>query len=896
LGDFPWTYDQLQRYSALREFLSVFHPGGTVRILDVGGLSPDRIGTGHWLPVRAVSAGESVVVDLPDIDLPGYVRGDGTGLPFEDGSFDVVAALDVLEHVPEDARPKFLAEMARVARESVFLCAPFRGPENDASDKLLSEQVRRVYGVVQEQLREHRLYGLPDGEAIDRQLAGLIPAGGTFSYGSLLTWLPYQSIKNAFMMRLNSGTIHALLDRWMASLGGRLDHEPPFARRFWVRSRTRTQAEFDVRFAEVQDRLRRLAPEPPSFDDLARLNREIVAYATAPAVSGIVVALGNNDRLTGSLDRLLTQDVDFELEVAVWDLSPGGAAAAFVAERYPQVKYFPAPPSGRPVLSALGALLGGLRGDLFLLMTEDILLTPGIIRALAAEMREGQEGAAAVLAPIITDEKNARWIESGGGGDWVRGDCLFFDRAALFDRRCADQPLDRDSLFRWERVPKTRPARIAGGVTAPILTPRGGEKPVPPLKVVHCLHQYHPARGGAEWLMQNVSERLVARGVEVSVIATTARSTEDYFLPGRGKDLLPAGSEKIGGVVVERVPFTRFGAGVLNAARALAVRAPFLPGGDRLRMKSWGPRSPAYKRALAAHAGADIFAAAPLPTLNVWYAWQAARKSGRPFVVVPCFHTEDAWTFHNPLHYRMMRDADAVIALSASEKEFLCREAGLARERVHVLGAGIDLDDAEPAVDIRSKYGITQERIVLFLGQHGAHKGILDLLYAMRLVGKERADTALVIAGNPTAHTAEIERAIAQLADEDRGRVYLVKGVPEAEKRAFYRAADVFVSVSPFESFGIVYLEAWREKLPVIGCRRGAAAGLIEEFRDGLLVHDGNPVELAGAIAELLDDDETRRRMGEAGRRKVAEKYLWEEIIDRWEGIYREIREKRRTA
>ena len=236
MDDFPWTYDQLQRYSALREFLSVFHPGGTARILDVGGLSPDRTGTGHWLPVRAVAAGEAVVVDLADIDLPGYVRGDGTGLPFEDRSFDVVAALDVLEHVPEDARPKFLSEMVRVSRDSVFLCAPFRGPENDTSDELLSEQLRRVYGAVQEQLREHRLHGLPDSEAIDRQLAGLVPAGGGFSYGSLLTWLPYQSVKNAFMMRLNSGTIHALLDRWMASLGSRLALEPPFARRFWVRS------------------------------------------------------------------------------------------------------------------------------------------------------------------------------------------------------------------------------------------------------------------------------------------------------------------------------------------------------------------------------------------------------------------------------------------------------------------------------------------------------------------------------------------------------------------------------------------------------------------------------------------------------------------------------------
>jgi len=488
----------------------------------------------------------------------------------------------------------------------------------------------------------------------------------------------------------------------------------------------------------------------------------------------------------------------------------------------------------------------------------------------------------------------------GQGGDVgrIRGECLLFDRAALWDRSGADRPLDRESLFSWERAAGTRPVRIVEGAIVRTYAPFVRGAAGPPLKIVHGLHQYHPVRGGAEGLMRNVSERLAARGHAVTVIATTARSTEDYFLPGKGKDLLPEGRETVNGVEVERVPFRRTGAAVLNVMRAAAVRLPFFPGGNLARMKSWGPRSAAYERALESSAeGADVVSAAPLPTLNVWYAWKAARKAGRPFVVVPCFHTEDAGSFHNRLHYRMMRDADAVIALTVPEKDFLCREAGLDPEKVHVLGAGIDLDVAEPdpAVDVRARHGIHEGKIVLFLGQHGRHKGILELLSAMGDVWKERPDTALVIAGNPTAHTAEIEETVATLGPEERSRVHLIKGVPEEEKRAFYRAADIFASVSPFESFGIVYLEAWRERKPVIGCRRGGAATLIEEFRDGLLVHDGNTIELAGAIAELLGDDAARARMGEAGYRKLTEKYRWERIIDRWEAIYHDVRDKRRA-
>jgi hypothetical protein len=94
------------------------------------------------------------------------------------------------------------------------------------------------------------------------------------------------------------------------------------------------------------------------------------------------------------------------------------------------------------------------------------------------------------------------------------------------------------------------------------------------MKVLHGLHQYHPAIGGAENLMREVSERLAARGHAVTIIATTARSTEDYLLPGRGKDLLPAGEETVGSVRVRRVGFTRKGRRALVFLRKVAWRVP----------------------------------------------------------------------------------------------------------------------------------------------------------------------------------------------------------------------------------------------------------------------------------------------------------------------------------
>jgi glycosyltransferase involved in cell wall biosynthesis len=412
------------------------------------------------------------------------------------------------------------------------------------------------------------------------------------------------------------------------------------------------------------------------------------------------------------------------------------------------------------------------------------------------------------------------------------------------------------------------------------------------MKVLHGLHQYHPAIGGAENLMREVSERLAARGHAVTIIATTARSTEDYLLPGRGKDLLPAGEETVGGVRVRRVGFTRKGRRALVFLRKVAWRVP-IPWGDRWRALAWGPRSREYRAAALAE-DFDVAAGCPLPNWNVGYTLEAARAKGRPVVVVPCFHTEDLYSFGNPIYYDWMRRADAVVTLTDWEKEFLVRTARLDEARVHTIGVGIGDLEPEPeraggtaAVDVRAKYGIREERIVLFLGQMGAHKGILTLITAMEDAWDHGVDAALVIAGNPTAHTSTIEARIRELDPKHGRRITLVKGFPEEEKRAFFRAADLFVQVSPFESFGIVFLEAWRDGVPVVGCRRGGSAKLIDEFKDGLLALDGNSRELTAAIEILLADGTARKRMGEAGRRKVRERYAWDAVIDRWEELYR---------
>jgi len=86
-----------------------------------------------WLPVTAVDILDRRVEDILAVQRGGIeqvsaVKADATGLPFPDAHFDVVTALEVLEHIP-DANAA-MAEIARVARRAVVLSVPSHPDDN----------------------------------------------------------------------------------------------------------------------------------------------------------------------------------------------------------------------------------------------------------------------------------------------------------------------------------------------------------------------------------------------------------------------------------------------------------------------------------------------------------------------------------------------------------------------------------------------------------------------------------------------------------------------------------------------------------------------------------------------------------------------------------------------
>ena len=98
----------------------------------------------------------------------------------------------------------------------------------------------------------------------------------------------------------------------------------------------------------------------------------------------------------------------------------------------------------------------------------------------------------------------------------------------------------------------------------------------------------------------------------------------------------------------------------------------------------------------------------------------------------------------------------------------------------------------------------------------------------------------------------------------------------------------MFGLMSESESFGMVFLEAWMRRKPVIGNRRcGAVASLIEDGVDGFLCLDER--DCADRIKVLLANPSQATSMGENGYRKVIGGFTWDQIGKKVLALYENV-------
>jgi starch synthase len=248
--------------------------------------------------------------------------------------------------------------------------------------------------------------------------------------------------------------------------------------------------------------------------------------------------------------------------------------------------------------------------------------------------------------------------------------------------------------------------------------------------------------------------------------------------------------------------------------------------------------------------------------------------------------------------------AAAIIAVSDGMRNDILRAyPEVDPGRVRTVHNGIDVTrwERDENTDVLEAHGIDPAKpSVAFVGRVTRQKGVPYLLRAAALLPE---DVQLVLCAG-AADTPELGAEVNALIHDlkaTRSGVVLIEGMlPRREIVQILSNATAFACPSIYEPLGIVNLEAMSCGTAVVASATGGIPEVVVDGETGRLValeqvQDGTGTPLdperfvadfAAALTEVVSDPARARAMGEAGRRRVEERFSWKSIAERTVEVY----------
>ena len=264
---------------------------------------------------------------------------------------------------------------------------------------------------------------------------------------------------------------------------------------------------------------------------------------------------------------------------------------------------------------------------------------------------------------------------------------------------------------------------------------------------------------------------------------------------------------------------------------------------------------------------------------------------------VPCLVNTRGVNFRlgaNRFKYKLDR-LDRIIVVSHDSKRVMV-DCGVPADKIEVVYGGVDTDRFRPLPDqrvvVREELGLPPDAVASVVAANLVRqKGHGDYLAAAAALRGAHPELWHVLAGGGD-QTAWRERAV-ELGVADR---VIFAGFRRDMQRV-YAACDLSVMPS-FAGEGVsgVLREAMACGLPVITTDVGGNAELVRDGQCGLVVPKHDPQALAAALARLVDEPETARRLAAAGRELVVANHSAEARAGRIFALYESILEAKGRA
>jgi glycosyltransferase involved in cell wall biosynthesis len=237
---------------------------------------------------------------------------------------------------------------------------------------------------------------------------------------------------------------------------------------------------------------------------------------------------------------------------------------------------------------------------------------------------------------------------------------------------------------------------------------------------------------------------------------------------------------------------------------------------------------------------------------------------------------------------RLLRQADAVIAVSRRTGEDAVRLGGVDPGRVRVIPHGVAAE-FRPAAEaevarVRHRLGL-EGPYLLAVGTFDPRKRVELLMEVAASLDGARAGGAglpLVVAGDQGAFAGAVAAAATRAGVA--GRLRVTGHLPLADLVALYSGAGCLLFTSAYEGFGLPLLEAMACGTPVVAFRNSSLAEV--GGAAAVLVDDGAAVAMAAAAGRLMADTAERRERVAAGRDWAAG-FTWESTARQTLEVYR---------
>ena len=221
-------------------------------------------------------------------------------------------------------------------------------------------------------------------------------------------------------------------------------------------------------------------------------------------------------------------------------------------------------------------------------------------------------------------------------------------------------------------------------------------------------------------------------------------------------------------------------------------------------------------------------------------------------------------------------------------------DSDIAEERISIVNEGVEifpLRTVEQRSSARKHWGVREDEFLFgCVSVFVPEKGQRHLIEALALIRALHPDVRLLLAGDGPCR-AELEALAKHLGQAE---AVLFPGFVK-EVAQVYAALDAFVFPSEFEGLGTALQAAMAAGLPCISTRRGALGEVVDSERTAL-VGEPSGKEFAALMLRLINDEGLRKKLSDAGRREVEQRFSAGRMVENTLRVYEDVLKKRLSA